>query len=134
MAFKLSKSESAKRDELIGWMRDKLTELKAEVSDFNGKLDELKEPLQHAIDGYNEAVEAARAYCEEIAEERQGNFDDKSEKWQEGEKGEAAQEWLNEWQNIDLSEIVIELPDELEAPEASHADDLEALPANAEED
>jgi chromosome segregation ATPase len=133
MAFKLSKSESAQREQLFEAMRAKFGELEDAINEYNSKLAELREPLQHALDGYNEAVEHARQFAEDIVGEYQGQLDDKSEKGQESERGEAAASWIGEWEAIDLSELEFELPADLEVPEVSHLDEFEALPVEPSE-
>lgn len=42
-----------------------------------------------------ELMEESRCIVEDIMNEEQESFDNKSEKWQEGEKGEEAQEIIN---------------------------------------
>lgn len=47
-----------------------------------------------AIEAVNTKVEEAREMLEELRDTIQAEFDEKSEKWQEGEKGEAWKELL----------------------------------------
>lgn len=62
-----------------------------------------------------EAITAYRNKLDEVYQEFNGDYDDKSEKWQEGEKGEAVKSWLDEMseqldvlENFELNEIAQE--------------------------
>lgn len=133
MAFKLTKVEVEQRDQLVAALNTKYAALEDAVSEYNAKLAELREPLQHALDGYNEAVEQARGFAEDIASQIDNDIEDKSEKWQESERGEAAIAWRDEWQGIDLSEIDLDLPGDLEVEATDHAADLEALSSETQD-
>lgn len=43
---------------------------------------------------------------ETIRDELQEEFDNKSERWQEGEKGEAAQNELSEMESVDIESLI----------------------------
>jgi hypothetical protein len=62
---------------------------------------------------YNEAIQNLNSFIFEIREEMQMYFDDKSEKWQESDKGFAYQEWIENWE-VEFEEI--ENFDEIELP------------------
>jgi ectoine hydroxylase-related dioxygenase (phytanoyl-CoA dioxygenase family) len=44
---------------------------------------------QAALEEYNEALAEAKGFAEDIANEAEGEFDNKSEKWQEGVSNQA---------------------------------------------
>jgi molecular chaperone DnaK (HSP70) len=95
-------------NKVYGEADDAKSELEEKISDLVTEFNEkYLAPL-------NEKIEEARGFVEDIKNERQEEFDDKSERWQEGERGEAAQEWLQSWENAEseLSEISnVEPPD-----------------------
>jgi hypothetical protein len=53
-------------------------------------------PTMPAAPRWNALLEAARANIETAKEEMQGYFDDRSEEWQEGERGQAMQERIEQ--------------------------------------
>lgn len=132
MGFKLTKAEIDRRDEIVAELREKYADVEKAVDEFNNEVARMKGPIADAINAYNEKVETARGFCEDIASTREGEFDDKSENWQESERGQSVQEWISEWEGADCSEIEEIEINEIEAPESSIADDLEALPTEAE--
>ena len=135
MAFKLDKQDTARRDKLVEELRDGRGVLEDAVSTFNAAVEELKAPLLAALEKYNEIVEEARGFVEDIASTADGQFDDKSEKWQEGDKGQAARNWIDAWQNEPFDALEIAFPDELTLPdeETDHDGRLENLPEEATE-
>ena len=114
-------------------------------------LQALAEVVEAAVDSYNEAVERAfdiyqsaladaysehiepldlepvneaDAFRQEIVDQLQAHFDDRSEKWQEGDAGEQYQEWINTWEALDLDgEVGFDLP-EPDAPDALDAPEI----------
>jgi hypothetical protein len=47
------------------------------------------------IEKFISQIEDAKIYLEELQSSKQDSFDNKSEKWQEGERGEEAQQEIN---------------------------------------
>jgi hypothetical protein len=86
-----------------------------------------------ALEKYNEAVEEAKNFVNEIATNAENAWDENSEKWQESDRGGAAKEWFEEYQNVEMDDLEIDLPSELEVDEPEHAANLENLPTEAEE-
>jgi hypothetical protein len=118
MAFKFNKTEQARMGAII----DKLRDI------YDDDITEALSALNGAIDRYNEVLAEARGFVEDIYNERQGEFDDKSERWQEGDTGQIAQGWLSELEQI---ENLSDLPAYDDPYEQPH-DDLENLPQEAE--
>lgn len=126
MAFKLTKAE---RKELADHA-ERLGELRAEVE---RKFEELTQALGPMTDGvndairrYNEALDALKAFAEGIADEHRSAYDDKSETWQNGDRGQAADEFVTAWEGVadtyaEVDEISVVEPD---APELHDVDDL----------
>lgn len=133
MAFKLSKEELKRRTNYF----DELTVLRAELEDainvFNAEVEKLKEPVTAALTKYNEVVEQARGFAEDIAREADEEIDSKSDKWRDGEKGQAAILWKDEWERADLSDFEITFPDELPGDLPEHPEILDGLPTELEE-
>lgn len=136
MAFKLTKAEDARKSEL----ESELEQLQNEATDG---LEELRDKIAALVEDFNrefvepltEKINEAYGFVEDIQNERQGDFDDKSERWQEGERGEAAQSWLQEWENGLQG---LEAPSPLEMPDLTFevpagSDALAELPFEADQ-
>lgn len=114
MAFRLTKTEDARKSELEG-------ELETLVGEAEDAKTELQEAIQKLVDDFNANVVAplkekmaeAHGFVEDIHNEREGEYDEKSENWQEGERGTAAYDWLQSWQEGMTS---LEEPSDAEAP------------------
>jgi hypothetical protein len=133
MAFKLDKGEIARRDGYANDLRETASKLEDAVREYNEAVMTLRAPIETLLAEYNEKLEEARGFAEDIATTAEGAFDDKSEKWQEGDKGQAVAEWKDAWTSIELEPMEIVWPEDLEDPELEHAFMLEALPVEPEE-
>jgi hypothetical protein len=94
MTFQLTKDQIAQRTALLARMQAAHDELTG------------------AVVNYNQELAALRDFCNEISEENRSAFDEKTERWQEGDKGQEIDEWIQQWENLDL-------PDDLDEPDES---------------
>lgn len=158
MAFKLSKAEEAQRADLVSELATAAAELQEAIDAFNTAKDEAATDLQTAVDAYNqvlaeakdtlaEAVQAyndklseARDFAGQIAADADNDISDKSDKWQEGERGQAAVAWKDEWENARFDDIELQYPDDVEVnlpddvsdDSDDHGETLDQLPAEME--
>jgi hypothetical protein len=129
MAFKLSKEENNQRDELVAKLEIAGTDIDAAVILANATLETLLLPINEKIAAYNEILAEAKELVEDVAARMQDEFENKSEAWQEGEKGVAASAFITTWTDLDfeeVEEVEIELIEELDL---AHRDDLENAPS-----
>lgn len=131
MALKLSKSEENRLDKFI----EQLGALKQRIDDGKSELEQKIQELvdefnEELIKPYNDVLQEAYDFVEDIGSDRRSEYDDKSERWQEGDRGQAASEWVDSWENAvyDLEQV-----DELRAPSiddhevGDHVETLENL-------
>jgi hypothetical protein len=135
MAFKLTRAEEARREALLEKMTQARDTLDEVTSAQLGVIEDAYAVINEAFSPYNEVVEEIRGFVEDIASERESEFDDKSERWQESDRGEAARDWISQWQDaadcdIDvLHELTVEVP-VIEIPAVGEV--LENLPSEME--
>jgi hypothetical protein len=55
-------------------------------------------------------------------------YDERPERWQQGDTGQAVSSWIDEWEGLDLGEVDEVSIDPVEEPEVNHADELEGAP------
>lgn len=128
MPFKMTRAQLKERDAIMQELTEQGELLKSAVTEVNEALSNLGE----IRDGYNAALEKAKEFVDGIAEEAQSEFDDKSEKWQEGERGDAVSSWIDELRNADLpEEIDLTVPEDIPEPDISHAETLGGLPEDS---
>jgi hypothetical protein len=77
---------------------------KTDEATFTRLLDEARDAISRLSDFVSES----------IINRHQEELDEKSDKWREGEKGEAVAEWLSQW-----TDFMEELPEFNEAPPMS---------------
>lgn len=132
MAFKLDKQETARRDEIVTDLTNAAAKLEDVVNVYNEAVTALRKPLDDALLAYNEAVEAARGFAQDIASQADSDLSEKSQRWQEGDKGEAAISWKDEWESASFNDVSVEYPDNITIDGVDHADTLDQLPVEAD--
>ena len=75
-----------------------------------------------AITQYNEIVGEVETFRDGVVQQMDTFYDERSEKWQESDAGNAYQSWKDEWEGLDCSEV-----DEVDEPDLDLMDNLEAV-------
>ena len=132
MAFKLTKQEEAQRSELYAKLHSARGALDAKIEDVNDALQTAIDALEGAIADYNSALDDARNFVVDIVSQAEEDFSDKSERWQEGERGEIVRAWIDEWDTAQLDDIDAPEIERIVIDLEDHADILEQLPSEAE--
>ena len=123
-------SEKASHVQAINTAKEKLEEV---ILEYNSKMGAAWGPVQEALDKLNQAVAEANEFRDDICTQQQDYYDERSEKWQEGDAGSSYSSWMEEWDS-ELEEVRMEPPEELEVPDCSEAlDQLEQLPEEVSE-
>lgn len=107
---KLSKEQQKKIDDLRARWTAARDLLDTEQADVNEKISQFEASLNEKIVDLNAIIEEANGLREEIESDAQSYHDEKSEKWQEGERGSAYSDWISSWQNEveEIEEVSIE--------------------------
>lgn len=124
---KLSKDDRATRDRLMADLEIKAAAIEEAWSMVEGA----HEQLGLAMSEYNSIVADAVLWRDEMVQQMTDYQSDRSEKWQEGDAGQAYQGWLDEWESADLD--AIEIPDLPDQPECPHRDVIDNLPEEPEQ-
>lgn len=127
---KLSKANIKERDALCVKLRAAHDALEAAVEAFNAALAAEWEKVEMARDAYNAEIQDANSWRSELAQEVQDYIDDKSDKWQEGDKGQAVSAFKDAL-GEDLPEVELEQPEELRFDHEATADVIEQMPEEA---
>lgn len=120
---RLSKADLARRDELLARLAEASEAVTAAFEAVNAEIDAKITP---AIEAYNAAVDEVDGWKDDIVREQDEHFDGRSEKWQDGEAGQAYASWKSEFEGLDLSHV--DDATALEPPAMDHADAIAALP------
>lgn len=133
MAFKLTAAERKMRAALV----DKLTEgaeaLREEIETFNAAQREAFAPVAEAAAAYNAILAEVEIFRESIAEPHRETWDDRSEKWQDGDAGGAAHDFVEAWENLSIETVDLDQPEDLDEPDLGDDEQLGDLPEGAGE-
>jgi DNA repair exonuclease SbcCD ATPase subunit len=128
VAFKLTAADLKERDEMIASVKEKQAKLNEEIAVFNDALDAAQDRLEEFINDLNGAISDLRDFIENKQSQFEGEYDDKSEKWQEGDKGQAVMQWIETFSNITLYDEEIDLPSSIpDVIDIDALDEVEAL-------
>jgi cell division septum initiation protein DivIVA len=131
--FKISKQQLAERDALAADLRKKAEALNGAISAFNRAIEPVSQAVHQALEDYNEILEKARTLASSVTETAQEEFDAKSEKWQDSDKGVQVRSWIEQWE-VSLDNVDLELPEPLaEIDPDGQAGQIEGAPPHPTE-
>jgi len=126
MAWSFTKQDRQRRDEIVADLNKAETELQAEHALVTAAI----EAFNVKVDAYNAACGEARGFVDDMVSQIDSDMADKTERWQESDKGQAVEAWKGELEGVDLDDIEpLEIPD---LPDLEHATTLEGLPEEVE--
>lgn len=130
---KLKAADIKARDAHAGELSTAFQDLEMAVEAFNNGLEKLwNEQIVAAVDAYNEKLIAAREWAQGIADDAQNYIDEKSEKWQEGDKGQQVIAFAESWREFSPEEIELDKPEELSLDDIEqHSEELDQLPEDS---
>ena len=134
VAFKLSKAEKEELDRHINEIKAERAKIEDAVAVLNDEIASLIDNFNGVhVEAYNQKLDAIVVFLDNISSTFRADFDDKSEAWQEGERGCAANEFVSKWEDIEIETIEPVQVDEVDFEGATWADDeLEELPSELE--
>lgn len=100
MAFKITAKDRKQLDELTSTVADRRSDLEDQLAEYNNVVADAIAQLNEKIREYNESVEAVRANLEDIKNDLRDQFDNKTDRWQEGDKGQAVSTWLDTIEDV----------------------------------
>ena len=123
---KLSKEDIARRDEIMEDLENQKEIIEAEWL----KVTSAAAVYNAAVGRYNEHVAEATSFADDMVNAMEDYISEKSEKWADGDKGQAYDSWKSEWESVDLTEIDLFEPEH--DVQFDHKETLENLPDRPE--
>lgn len=113
---KLSKDQKKRKEQLSKQLSEDHGVLQAAVERFNKVVEEQWAAVEDAQNQFNETLQAAKDFTEEIADAVDSYINEKSDKWQESEAAQNAMEWRDEWSGFeaDVEESALDKPETYE--------------------
>jgi hypothetical protein len=132
VSFSLSKAQVAKLEGLKEQLDQGFNYLQRICLEREQAISKADAEVARAADAYNSMLREAEAFAQDIAETARDAFDEKSERWQESSRGQAALSFTEEWENVNLEEVDDEGTIRPDQPISGHGC-LARVPVEAEE-
>lgn len=110
---KLSKQQLAEKEQHKTDIDAAKAALDKAVEEYNEAIDREYMKVEAAINNYNGVAESFNQWREQIRSDQENYQSERSEKWQEGDSGQAYQEWMDAW-GEEVEELQVTEPDKLE--------------------
>lgn len=117
---KLNKEDIKKLNEHLSNTTEEKNKLTESIESYNQKVEELSKPLLEALARFNEAVDAANEWRQDIQATANDHYESKTEKWQESDSGQNYLGWVENVLDSEFAKWEIDLPEKLELPEVDH--------------
>ncbi len=105
MAYRLSKTDRARLQELQALLRDRRMDVTLRYKVFVAQIEGIVGELNAVVDRYNSAARQAQAFVTEHAEDWRDDYEEKSDRWKESDAGQAAEGFIEEWERVDLDDV-----------------------------
>ena len=129
---KLTTFQHNERDRLVKELADSEEGLEKAVRQHASDMDDANNRLVQVLERHNDVIHEINEFRDGVASDITDYISERSERWQEGEKGELYRAWEDAWHG-DIDEVEIDLPDEIEEPELDAAQSLKDLPERPED-
>jgi hypothetical protein len=114
VSFKLTTAEIRLRDDLQNELNKAWDLVVAAAREHNRIQALARVPVQEAVIAFNRIAEHAKSFTEAIAVRAQEEISTRSQTWLEGDNGEAATFWRDEWKGFDIDELDPEWPEAID--------------------
>jgi len=128
MPLKLTRADQTRKTELMAAIWEKHAAMCEQIDQFNSRVQGEREAIEaSAGTAYDDALTALREFAEGIAANANEAFAVKSQRWQEGDRGEAARAWIDAYEAFNPKRPEIEWPVAVEYPSDDVLTEFEEL-------
>ena len=130
----ISKVRQAEIDSTAAECREAATVLRDAITDYNDGLEKLQAPVKAAMTEFNNKLAELKDIYKGIGEEARDYYENRSERWQEGDDGQNYLEWVEALEEAEVGdEVDIEFPDDIDEPDIRSYEDPDDFPPDAPE-
>lgn len=133
--FAISKEQRDEMQSRADDLNAKASDVETMVADFNAAMEEKWAKVEEAINDYHASRDEFNSYLSSVAEDMQGEWESRSEGWQQGDKGQAVSAFIDTINEAaeQVPELSLEKPDDLEVDFTDPDDVLNDLQDEPEE-
>jgi tRNA U54 and U55 pseudouridine synthase Pus10 len=102
---KLNKKQIKEQAEIVAEIRKSGEALQTAVRAYDVDKTSSWEAIRAAQKAYNETADKACEFCSNIAEQIGAYMDERSEKWQDSDKGQAFSDWKDAWESFECDPV-----------------------------
>lgn len=123
---RLSRQQITEKAQHVSDVQEAKQELEEAIAKYNETMEAAKGPVEAAVEKLNDAISAADEWRANISSEQDSYYDERSEKWQEGEAGSNYSDWKDSFSS-EFEQVEVSFPDELEVPDCSVDEDIDQM-------
>jgi len=128
---RIDKSTSLELAALLTAASDAADELDTAINKYNDAITPFADEVREALTSYNNARADLVARYQELGSDARDYYDERTERWQDGENGQQYLRWVEAFEEFDIDEATLDLPENgLELPNEVPAFDSLELPAD----
>jgi Zn-dependent M32 family carboxypeptidase len=127
---KLSKEQAKRHSDIAAEVianKEKLTEA---IAKYNAARADAFAEVTSAVEALNAELNNARELRDEIVSDMENYTSERSEKWAEGEAASTFADWQGAWEGLELDDIEVDEPEDIEDPDTSF-EDFDQAPTDA---
>jgi hypothetical protein len=124
---KLTEDQTRRKADLASHLFAGRDSVNAALNEFNRHLEDQWLGVETEIQNYNELVQSAQGFIEEVQGDQEAYADQRSETWKESGSGQAYESWQSEW-GLSIEECGLVAPEKVEMESLDGAEVLQALP------
>jgi len=123
----LNQEQTKRKGELIDEIRTAHNELDTAVQAYNTAMAAEKIKVEEKLETLNEKIRDSKEWLGDVHSDMDSYFDERSEKWQEGENGQNYSTWKDTYDQVTTDDVTIDFPDDLDLPDCETPSEMEDL-------
>lgn len=96
MPFAFTRSDIVRQDAICARLDTERVLVAVALAKYNAIVAAAQAEANITVEQYNEVLEEARGFLEDIVDQANDDFGDKSERWQDSDRGEEVRDWIDE--------------------------------------
>jgi len=108
------KTLSKQDQEQLSKLLDAIHSAESAIGSIAEEFEPIIEKINEAIERYNESLTDLESFCSDTAQAISDYISDRSDAWQEGDRGQQYQQWQGAWEEFSFDQLPLVEPIEIE--------------------